>query len=323
MAVAISPDGKTLAMDLQGAIWVMPASGGEAKRITDIYDDAHQPSWSPDGSRIAFFSYRSGNYNLWEVKPDGNGLRQLTTGSFDDREPVFSHDGSQIAFSSDRSDTLGGDYNIFVLDVKNGTVRKITTNPAEDTMPSWAPDDKEIGFVSTRDGSRGAWAINVESKAERKLTDTAGRADTLSWGPGGDVIVHSIEAGLGQLSSNGKPISAKGENAFPFRPSWISKAEFFYTADGKIKRRSLGSDGVQVVPFTATFQVTPVHGNYSRKKRSFDAQPPRKAMGIVRPVLSPDGKSIAFAALGDIYVMEVGKKPKAITHDAAYDTDPA
>jgi hypothetical protein len=46
-------------------------------------------------------------------------------------------------------------------------------------------------------------------------------------------------------------------------------------------------------------------------------------MGIVRPVLSPDGKTIAFAALGDIYVMEVGKKPRAITHDAAYDTDPA
>ena len=46
-------------------------------------------------------------------------------------------------------------------------------------------------------------------------------------------------------------------------------------------------------------------------------------MGIVGPVLSPDGKTIAFAALGDIYVMSLGGKPRNLTQDAAYDADPA
>ena len=50
---------------------------------------------------------------------------------------------------------------------------------------------------------------------------------------------------------------------------------------------------------------------------------PRQALGIVRPVLSPDGKQIAFAAVGDIYVMPVGGKPVNLTNDAALDTDPA
>src|SRR5687767_13882728 len=49
MAVAVSPDGRTLAIDLQGSIWTLPATGGAARRLTDGFDDARQPAWSPDG----------------------------------------------------------------------------------------------------------------------------------------------------------------------------------------------------------------------------------------------------------------------------------
>ena len=52
-----------------------------------------------------------------------------------------------------------------------------------------------------------------------------------------------------------------------------------------------------------------------RRKRDFDSTAKRKALGIVRPVISPDGKKIAFAALGDIYVMTIGGKPENITKD--------
>src|SRR3954471_21558846 len=122
MAVTVSPDGKMLAMDLQGSIWVMPATGGRATRITDPFNDARQPVWSPDGKTIAFFAYRDGGYDLWAVTPDGSGQHQLTWGPFDDREPVFSHDGTRIAFSSDRGNPLGSDYNIFVLELGGGEI---------------------------------------------------------------------------------------------------------------------------------------------------------------------------------------------------------
>ena len=56
MSVAASPDGRTLAVDLQGSIWTLPATGGTATRITDIFNDARQPSFSPDGKWIAFFA---------------------------------------------------------------------------------------------------------------------------------------------------------------------------------------------------------------------------------------------------------------------------
>src|SRR3954471_24160264 len=56
MSVAVSPDGRTLAVDLQGSIWTVPASGGIATRITDVFNDARQPTWSPDGKWISFFA---------------------------------------------------------------------------------------------------------------------------------------------------------------------------------------------------------------------------------------------------------------------------
>ena len=88
MSVAISPDGRTLAIDLQGGIWTVPAGGGAATRVTGIYEDARQPTWSPDGKWITYFGYKDGGYDLWNIAPDGCGQHRLTWGPFDDREPV-------------------------------------------------------------------------------------------------------------------------------------------------------------------------------------------------------------------------------------------
>ena len=320
MAVAVSPDGRMLAMDLQGSIWVIPAGGGAARRITDIFSDARQPTWAPDGRTIVFFAFRDGGYHLWSVAPDGSDLRQLTHGAFDDREPVFSHDGSRIAFSSDRGSPLGSDYNIFTLDLRSGEISQLTRDPAQDVMPSWSPDDSQIAYSSTRDGGQGVWVVNLAGGAERRLVTTESRIDAASWAPDGTILAHGVNGPRGWLEQGGKSLTGD-EHVAPFRPSFLSRTEFFYTADGKIKKRSAGG-AVQTVAFTATLEVTPA-GAYARKKRDFDSQAPRKAMGIVGPVLSPDGRNVVFAALGDIYVMPLGGKPRNLTRDAAYDADPA
>jgi len=321
MAVAVSPDGKWLTMDLQGSIWVLPASGGTARRVTDIFNDARQPVWSPDGKAIVFFGYRDGGYHLWSVAPDGTGQKELTRSAFDDREPAFSHDGTRIAFSSDRGNPLGSDYNIFVLDLRSGQIRQLTHDPAEDMMPSWSPDDRQVAFASTRDNGRGVWAVDAGGGLERKVVETGARIDAAGWAPGGDIVAHGMEGSRGWLEVKGKTITGS-EMVFPFRPSFLADGTFFYTADGKIRRRNPGG-AVQTIPFSASLEVTPAAGTYQRRKRDFDSQAPRPALGVVRPVISPDAKTIAFNALGDIYVMPVDGAPINITHDAAYDCDPA
>src|SRR5882672_3916976 len=196
MSVAVSPDSRTLAVDLQGSIWTLPAAGGPATRITDLFNDARQPAWSPDGKWITFFAYRDGGYDVWTVAPDGSNQRKLTWGPFDDREPIWSHDGNRIAFSSDRGDPLVSDYNIWTLDTRSGDLRQITKNPADDYMPSWSPDDKEIAFASAREDGQSAWAINVADGTERKLASAGGRVDAPSWGAGG-VVYHVTTGGRG------------------------------------------------------------------------------------------------------------------------------
>lgn len=323
MSVAASPDGAFLAIDLQGSIWVLPAAGGAARRITDIFNDARQPVWMPDGSGIVFFAYRDGGYHLWTVTPEGTGQRQLTHGMFDEREPAISHDGTRIAFSSDRGNALGSDYNIFLLDLRDGSIRQLTKDPAEDSTPSWSPDDRQISFVSTREGGHGVWAVDVATGAEHRLVQTVSRIDAASWGRGGEILAHGVDGSRGWLEVNGQPVTAPDEIVFPFRPSFVGRDTFFYTADGKIQQRTLNGSA-RTIPFTASLDVTPAASSYIRKKRDFDSQPPRKALGIVRPVISPDGKTIAFNALGDIYLLPVtGGTPVNITKDAAYDCDPA
>jgi len=338
MSVGVSPDGATLAIDLQGSIWTLPATGGTAKRITDLFNDARQPTWSPDGKWITFFAYRDGGYDIWAVAPDGSNQHKLTWGPFDDREPIWSHDGTRVAFSSDRGDPLGSDYNIWVLDARSGELRQLTRDPADDYMPTWSPDDTEIAFASTRGTGQSVWAVNVASGAERKVSDAGGRVDAPSWAPGGQIVYHVTMgggggrggrgsgggAGASQYEIAGRAITG-GENVFGFRASFASGRgdAFFYVSDGKIRRRSVGGDAVQDVPFTATMTVTRAATMYTRKKRDFTSTTPRQALGIVKPALSPDGKTIAFAALGDIYTMQVDGRPVNITRDAALDIDPA
>ena len=256
IAVAVSPDGKMLAMDLQGSIWVLPVTGGPAKRITDLFNDARQPVWSPDGKTIAFFAYRDGGYDLWAVSPDGSGQHQLTWGPFDDREPTFSHDGTRIAFSSDRGSPLGSDYNIFVLDLRGGGVSQLTSNPAEDMMPSWSPDDRQMAFASTRENGNGIWAVDAAGGTERRLGTRLGAHRRRELGSGRpDTCPCRETAPRAGLKSTARP-SPVTSMSFPFRPSFLAEGGFFYTADGKIKKR--GPNGaVQTIPFTAQLEVTP------------------------------------------------------------------
>jgi Tol biopolymer transport system component len=320
MSVSLSPDGRTFATDMQGSIWTMPSAGGAMQRITDVFNDARQPMWSPDGKVITFFAYRDGGYHLWVMAPDGSNQHQLTVGPFDDREPIYSHDGTKIAFSSDRGDPLGSDYNIWTLDVRSGELEQITKNPAEDSMPSWSPDDTEIAFASTRDDGAGVWAVNVASGAERKVSTAIGRVDAPSWGPGGQIVYHSTAEGRSRYEVDGKSLTGS-ENAFGFRVSWASATEFYYVSDGKIRKRTVSGGNAQTVAFRATLQA--LHARYTSRMRDFESTVPRKAVGIVHPVISPDAKNVAFAALGDIYMMNVGGKPENLTKDRFFDTDPA
>jgi Tol biopolymer transport system component len=318
MAIALSPDHQTIVMDLQGGLWTLPVRGGVAKRITDEYYDARQPSWSPDGKSIAFQAFRDGTWRIWTVNADGSNAKAITSGPFDDREPHWSPDGMRIAFSSDRS----GNYDIWTLDVKSSQVTQVTRDPSDDFTPTWSPNGKEIAFVSTRASSPGVYAVSLGGN-ERLVSAAAGNVGVPSWTPDGSSVVHSVtNAGAARLMLGARQL-ASDEDVFPFRAQWLSPTELLYTADGKIKRRSIAASAAGTateIPFTATLTLTPA--SYTRKKRDFDAASAKPVLGIVHPRASRDGKRIVFAALGDLWVLPIsGGTPERLTNDTAVETD--
>jgi Tol biopolymer transport system component/imidazolonepropionase-like amidohydrolase len=299
MAAALSPDGRTLMIDLLGSLWTLPSSGGAARRVTDEYLDARQPAWAPDNRRVAFQGYADGVWHLYVINADGGNLRALTAGPFDDREPSWSRDGSRIAFSSDRS----GNYDVWDVDVATGAVRQLTRNPANDFAPAYSPVDATIAFVSEREDRRGVWTVHAGTGAEASLAPAAGAVSAPSWSRDGSKVIYNvIAANRSELMLDGREITGD-EDVFPFRAQWPSPTDVIYTADGKIKKRPINGGSASTIEFTAavSFTRTP----YKHAVRDFDSPTERPVRGIMAPVISPDGTQVAFAALGDLWLMPI------------------
>ena len=76
IAAAASPDRRSIAMDLQGGLWVLPIAGGEAKRITPETFEARQPTWSPDSQSIAFQGYDDNAWHIYAIRVDVGDFRR-------------------------------------------------------------------------------------------------------------------------------------------------------------------------------------------------------------------------------------------------------
>src|ERR1019366_6990259 len=175
------------------------------------------------------------------------------------------------------------------------------------------------------------WIVNLSTGAEHKVSEAVGgHLDAPSWGGDGAIVYHKTTGGRGappgeRESSSyqiGRATITGDENVFAFRASWASPTTFYYLSDGKIRKRDVksASTAPETIEFSATMQVTRAANNYVHRKRDFTSTMPRQVLGVVHPVLSPDGKQIAFAAVGDIYVMPVGGKPVTVPKDAALGT---
>jgi Tol biopolymer transport system component len=94
-----SRDGKALAFHVGRDVHTMPAAGGEPRRLTTDPDNGMHPSWSPDGKRIAFMSWRTGRTELFTMNADGSDQKKLLTLDKGDAiDPRWSPDGARIVF---------------------------------------------------------------------------------------------------------------------------------------------------------------------------------------------------------------------------------
>ncbi|MEJ7933725.1 amidohydrolase family protein [Sphingobium sp. AN558] len=320
VALSLSPDGKKIAFDLLGILWTMPAGGGPLTRLSGDFDDLAQPDWSPDGARIAFQSYRTGNFHIWSIAAGGGEMRQHTDGLFDDREPRWSPDGRTIAFASDRAD---GRYAIYLLDVASGAVTQLSRGTTNDSEPAWSPDGRRIAYVQS--GTK-LVTVDIATGALTEVISVPASADRFNpngilapaFAPDGALAYTLLKPGALTLILGDKNVVA-GEDLYPFRPGFTKDGAILYGSGGKLRR--LKGDKASIIPFTAKVPVTTP--DYRKKTRDFTSTAPKAVVGLAAPMLSPDGKQIVFAALNDIYLMPIGGSPAKLVGDPFHKCDPA
>jgi len=166
-APELSPDGERILFTNNGnGLWVMKPDGKNPRPITN--KDDIDPTWSPDGSKIAFASLRAGDRQLFIMNADGSNLRQVTDLNNMGGRSTWSPDGTKLAFYRG----LAGDHNIYVINV-DGTGLVQLTNGGDNLGPSWSPDGNWIAFTSFRDGNNEIYIIHPDGTGAARLTDNS------------------------------------------------------------------------------------------------------------------------------------------------------
>ena len=190
-------------------IYKMNPDGSGITRLTDSSDSDYYASWSPDGTKIAFF--RDGSTRgLFVMNADGTGITQLTSSV--DRDPEWSPDGTKIAVS--RLDE--GVSKIFVISSDGSGATLLPGNSTRDYDPTWSPDGTKIAFV-VKSGDNGVYIMNSDGTGAAKLAD----GEDPEWSPdgnkiafasGGTIRVIDASVGGGQI-----PLT---DSAYDSYPSW-------------------------------------------------------------------------------------------------------
>ena len=172
---SISSDGQRLVYEhrtMRSSLWRVGvgAPDGAAERITSSTRGEAWPSYSPDGTRIAFSSDRSGSLEIWMADADGSGSVKMTSLEQFSVGPEWSPDGRWIVFQS--SGETGSQ--LYVVGAAGGVSRPLTDGQEDELQPSWSPDGEWIYFMSSRSGTKQIWRVPAEGGEAVQVTHGGG-----------------------------------------------------------------------------------------------------------------------------------------------------
>ena len=257
--------------------------------------------------RIAFYSDRDGDYEIYLMNGDGSNVTQLTYNPAFDGVPGWSPDGSRIAFNSDRD----GDDEIYVMDADGSNVTQLTYNSADDVVPRWSPDGRSIAFYSDRDGDEEIYVMDADGSNVTQLTYNFAEDYDPSWSPDGERIAfHSDRDGdyeIYLMNADGSNVTQLTYNqAVDGVPYWSPdgrRIAFYSDRDGDYEIYVMDADGSNVTQLT----YNPADDHQAH--------------------WSPDGEHFVFLSERDgdpeIYVMDTdGSNVTQLTHNDAVDWAP-
>jgi TolB protein len=253
-----SPDGKHLVFQSNRVgpttkLWIADADGANARLLLEDKEDLVAPSFSPDGTKIAFAAHIDGETEIFVVNADGSGKRRITNWRGSDGHPHWSGDGQRIYFNSDR-DTPDPSlpwerrfHDIYSVKADGSGLMRLTDCKAMCTFASPSPDGRHLAYRRVDAGPGKDWT--QEDSARNS-----------------EVYVANIDG------SN--PRNVTNDPAFDGYPMWSPDSRWIVFASNRGGEVNVGHAFIMHPDGSGLRQVT--HGWWSH----------------VQPVFAPDGRSI-------------------------------
>jgi Tol biopolymer transport system component len=196
------------------------AGGSTEVPVDTTVQHLFQPSWAPDGHRVAVVRLGHG---IWVADERTRTAKQLTNGRSDEA-PAWSPGGEWIAF-----DKLvrNANYELYAVDAVTGELRRLTSDSAAQTHPAWSPDGSRLAFAEQQ--SNGKWAIftmGFDGNGRKRVTGSQISAQEPSWSPDGKKIAFILQeldratVATVDADGTGSVVRLTDQSLFPSRPTW-------------------------------------------------------------------------------------------------------
>jgi len=345
MALDVHPSGRKIIFDLLGDLYELPIEGGKATRITDGLAFDSQPKYAPDGNSILFLSDRSGGNNVWIIDRKEKDTLQITKGNTSKMQSAdWSPDGDYIVVSQG---TRNFKLHLYHKDGGGGSQLIDEPEKLKISEPTFSANGRLIWF-SERNG---AWQYNAKlpqyqlGTYDRKdgkkevMTSRYGSAFTPTLSPDGKWLVYGsrfndqtglIKRNLVTQEEDWLAYPVQRDEQESIAPLGVLPAMSF-TPDseaivasygGKIYRIPIAGGEATNIPFEVNETI--VMGPQLKFNYPIDDSSTFSVNQIRDAQISPDGSSIVFTALNQLYYMSfMDKKPRRLTELSFLEAMPA
>jgi len=342
MNLDVHPGGRLIIFDLLGDLYLLPMTGGDATRLTSGAAYDLQPRFSPSGDQVLFTSDRGGINAVWVADFDGTGLSEFRNINEDSKQTFgganWTPDGDWILARKRITDISSiGVTELWMLHKDGGSGIKLISNKGEVDSFHASADGRYLYYGESGPFNYGRnpygpiWSINrYDRQTGEKRTVTGGNGSAASpvLSPDGKTIafvrrvggastiwLHHLADGSEAQLWNGldrDQLEAFGTHHIYPNYEWTPDgADLIVWADGKIHRVPMDGSEVAEIPFNANVAI-----RYHEPLRSkHDPAPDTIRSRLIRwPVISPDGESMVFSALGHLFWMTLPDgEPRRVT----------
>ncbi len=322
---AISADGKEIAFVSGGDIWTVSSDGGTAQILVSHEATEERPVYSPDGSKLAFISNRTGNDDIYVLDFATNKLSRITYNDTSDNLDGWSRDGEWLYFYSSNQD-IAGMNDIFRVRATGGTPMPVSNDRyTNEFFSAVSPDGGSLAF-SARGISNGQWWRNGRSHIDeselwlkeganyRKISDRGAKQQWTMWGPDGKTMYFvSDRSGNQNIWTRGTDGNAKQITQFQNgRALW---AKISYDGNWIVFERDFKIWKLDTRNGKAAELQIKLRGNAASQHSTRI----NLSNNISEFALSPDGKKVVAVARGEVFaaISSDGGEAVRVTNTAA------